>query len=175
MSSEPRARANHFGILDALRFVLALWVAIGHYAIFPLFAGADPQSQHESQGIQDAVMIRPSARFAAHVLDTAGSWAGLNAVGNGGLHAIEKKEAAEDDEGDGESGNEKEKAGSLAAAGDGPAETINDASHGVEAVEPTPAGRNERGRIGDGRGKHPKLDEEGNDVADVAIKSVERE
>ncbi len=41
MSSEPRARTNHYGILDALRFVLALWVAIGHYAIFPLFAGAD--------------------------------------------------------------------------------------------------------------------------------------
>jgi peptidoglycan/LPS O-acetylase OafA/YrhL len=41
MSSEARARPNHYRILDALRFVLALWVAIGHYAIFPLFAGAD--------------------------------------------------------------------------------------------------------------------------------------
>jgi len=38
---EGRAGLNHYRILDALRFVLALWVAIGHYAIFPLFAGAD--------------------------------------------------------------------------------------------------------------------------------------
>jgi peptidoglycan/LPS O-acetylase OafA/YrhL len=41
MTGEPRARENHYRILDALRFVLALWVAIGHYGIFPLFAGAD--------------------------------------------------------------------------------------------------------------------------------------
>src|SRR5712692_93330 len=116
MSSEPRARANHYGILDALRFVLALWVGSGKKREDRVMPNRDPQSQHESQGIQDAEMIRPSVRFAAHVLDTARSRAGLNAVGNGGLHAIEKKEAAEDDEGDGESGNEKEKAGSLAAA-----------------------------------------------------------
>src|SRR6266404_1020986 len=41
MNGEARARLNHFRILDALRFVLALWVAIGHYGIFPLFAGAE--------------------------------------------------------------------------------------------------------------------------------------
>ncbi len=41
MTGEPRARENHYRILDALRFVLALWVTIGHYAIFPLFAGAE--------------------------------------------------------------------------------------------------------------------------------------
>ncbi len=32
---------RRYPILDALRFVLALWVAIGHYGIFPLFAGVD--------------------------------------------------------------------------------------------------------------------------------------
>src|SRR2546422_6853277 len=105
---------------------------------------------------------------------TVATEAVLDSVGNGGLHAIEEEEAAEDDEGDGESGSEKEKAGRLAAAGDGPAKTVNDAGHGIEAVEPAPARGNERGRIGDGRGEHPELDDEGNDVADVAIESVER-
>src|SRR6266513_1920478 len=97
----------------------------------------------------------------------------LNAVGNGGLHAIEEEEAAEDDECDDGAGSEQEQAGGVAAAGDGPAETVNDAGHGVEAVEPAPARRNERGRVGDGRGEHPERDEEGDDVFHVAIKSVE--
>jgi len=35
------ARHERYFILDALRFVLALWVAIGHLGVFPLF-GADP-------------------------------------------------------------------------------------------------------------------------------------
>ena len=30
-----------YAVLDALRFVLALWVTIGHYGNFPLFAGVD--------------------------------------------------------------------------------------------------------------------------------------
>src|SRR6266852_978030 len=98
----------------------------------------------------------------------------LNTVGNGGLHAIEEEEAAEDAEGDDGARSEKEQARGLAAAGDGPAEAVNDAGHGIEAVEPAPARGNERGRIGDGRSEHPELDEERNDVADVAIKSVER-
>lgn len=34
-------RGARFAVLDALRFVLALWVAIGHYQAFPLFAGVD--------------------------------------------------------------------------------------------------------------------------------------
>ena len=34
-------RSTHYHILDALRFVLALWVAISHFGIFPLFAGVD--------------------------------------------------------------------------------------------------------------------------------------
>jgi peptidoglycan/LPS O-acetylase OafA/YrhL len=33
--------AARFRVLDALRFVLAFWVAIGHYESFPLFAGVD--------------------------------------------------------------------------------------------------------------------------------------
>jgi peptidoglycan/LPS O-acetylase OafA/YrhL len=34
-------RDPRYPVLDALRFVLALWVAIGHYGVFPLFAGVD--------------------------------------------------------------------------------------------------------------------------------------
>ena len=34
-------QGNRYPILDALRFVLALWVAVGHYGPFPLFAGVD--------------------------------------------------------------------------------------------------------------------------------------
>jgi hypothetical protein len=98
----------------------------------------------------------------------------LDSVGNGGLHAIEEEEAAEDDEGDDGGRSEKQKARGVAAAGDGPAKTVNDAGHGVEAVEPAPTRRNESGRIGDRRGEHPELDEKRNDVFDVAIEGVER-
>src|SRR5216683_3071888 len=108
------------------------------------------------------------------VVSGAKSHGASDSVGNGGLHAIEKEEAAEEDESDDGGGSEKDEAGRLAAAGDGPAETVNDAGHGVEAVEPAPAQRNKRGRISDGRGEHPELHEEGNDVADVTIESVER-
>jgi peptidoglycan/LPS O-acetylase OafA/YrhL len=38
-------RGAHFAVLDALRFVLALWVAIGHYGVFPLFARAETASK----------------------------------------------------------------------------------------------------------------------------------
>src|SRR5258707_1034541 len=51
---------------------------------------------------------------------------GLDAIGNGGLHAIEEEEAAEDDESDDGAGSEKQEAGGLAAASDGPAEAVND-------------------------------------------------
>jgi len=34
-------RSSHYRVLDALRFLLALWVTIGHYGMFPLFAGID--------------------------------------------------------------------------------------------------------------------------------------
>ena len=114
-----------------------------------------PQGQHKSQGIQDAVVILTSARFAGHgvrikAMEEKNAQprmavpqnSGLDAIGNRGLHAIEEEEAAEDNEGDGESGGKKKKAGSLAAAGDGPAETFNDTGHRIEAVEPAPALRN---------------------------------
>jgi peptidoglycan/LPS O-acetylase OafA/YrhL len=32
---------GHYRVLDALRFVLAFWVAVGHYEPFPLFAGVN--------------------------------------------------------------------------------------------------------------------------------------
>ena len=41
-NGEARAGTGHYRILDALRFVLAFWVAVGHYGMIPLFAGADP-------------------------------------------------------------------------------------------------------------------------------------
>ena len=40
-SKESAERLPHYAVLDALRFVLAFWVAIGHYQVFPLFAGVD--------------------------------------------------------------------------------------------------------------------------------------
>ena len=98
----------------------------------------------------------------------------LDAIGNGGLHPIEEEEAAKEHHGDGGGGNEKKEAGSLAASGDGPAEAVNDARHGVEAVKPAPAQRNERRGIGDWRREHPELDEEGDHVADISIESVKR-
>jgi peptidoglycan/LPS O-acetylase OafA/YrhL len=38
---ETAAQDRRYPILDALRFVLAFWVAVGHYEIFPIFAGVD--------------------------------------------------------------------------------------------------------------------------------------
>src|SRR5690349_23550901 len=101
------------------------------------------------------------------------SWEpGLDSVGNGGLHAVEKEKAAEKDESDGAGGSEQEQAGCLAAAGDGPAEPVNNAGHGIEAVEPAPA-RGHKGRgVSDGRGEHPEGDDEGDDIAYVAIERV---
>ena len=39
--STPSSRSRHYAILDALRFVLALWVVMGHFGLPPFFAGAD--------------------------------------------------------------------------------------------------------------------------------------
>lgn len=36
---------KHYLILDALRFVLALWVTVGHYEPFPLFGGVDTSTR----------------------------------------------------------------------------------------------------------------------------------
>jgi peptidoglycan/LPS O-acetylase OafA/YrhL len=38
---EGARESIHFPILDALRFVLASWVVMGHFGIFPIFAWAD--------------------------------------------------------------------------------------------------------------------------------------
>ena len=98
----------------------------------------------------------------------------LDAVRNGGLHAIEEEKAAEKNERDGESRSEQQQAGGLAAASDGPAEAVNDTSHGIEAIEPTPGIRDERRRICHRRGEHPELNDKRDDISDVAIESVER-
>ncbi len=44
MTASVISERNRYPVLDALRFILALWVAIGHYGMFPLFAGADQSS-----------------------------------------------------------------------------------------------------------------------------------
>src|SRR5262250_1760582 len=98
---------------------------------------------------------------------------GLDAVGNGGLHAVEEENAAEEHERHSACGREQRQAGSLAAPRDGPAEAVNNAGHGIKAVEPAPASGNERGSVGDGRSKHPEGDDERDDVADVAVERVE--
>ncbi len=41
LQDESARRERRFPVLDALRFVLALWVTIGHSEVFPLFAGVD--------------------------------------------------------------------------------------------------------------------------------------
>jgi len=99
---------------------------------------------------------------------------GLNSVGNGALHAIEEEEAAEQDEHDHRSGNQKRVARSVASTSNGPAESVNDTSHGIEAVKPTPARGDERGRISDWRSKHPELYEKWDDVANISIEGVKR-
>jgi len=42
--NHPSTRDNRYPVLDALRFVLALWVMLGHYVPLPLFAGVDAAS-----------------------------------------------------------------------------------------------------------------------------------
>ena len=38
---KSRMDKRRYAVLDALRFVLALWVTIGHFETFPLFAGVN--------------------------------------------------------------------------------------------------------------------------------------
>src|SRR5258708_40310599 len=71
-----------------------------------------------------------------------------NSIRHRRLHPVEKEESAENDEGDGESRNHQQQPSGLAAPGDGPAESVNDARHGVESVQPPPPLRHERARIG---------------------------
>jgi peptidoglycan/LPS O-acetylase OafA/YrhL len=57
---EQRGR---YPVLDALRFVLALWVAIGHYQVFPLFAGineATPLGRFLTRGWNTVVFGTPA-------------------------------------------------------------------------------------------------------------------
>lgn len=97
----------------------------------------------------------------------------LDAVGNGALHLVEEEQAAREDDQDGENAGGELRAGGLRVAGEGPAETVNDAGHGIEAVEPAETLRDQRAGINDGRGEHPELHEKGDDVADVAVEGVE--
>ena len=39
--SNSKSVENHYLSVDALRFLLAFWVAVSHFDVFPLFAGAD--------------------------------------------------------------------------------------------------------------------------------------
>ena len=62
----------------------------------------------------------------------------------------------------------------MLAAKDRPAETVDDADHGVEGIEESPFFRNDAARKADRRDIEAKLDDEGNDVAEVAVFDVER-
>jgi len=62
----------------------------------------------------------------------------------------------------------------VATAGERPAKTVNDAGHGIEAVDPAPTLRNERTGVGDRRSEHPELENERDNVFDVAIEGIER-
>ena len=62
----------------------------------------------------------------------------------------------------------------MATAGERPAKTVNDAGHGIEAVDPAPTLRNERTGVGDRRSEHPELENERDNVFDVAIERIER-
>ena len=43
-SREPSSQNLRYPVMDALRFFLAFWVVMGHFGIFPLFAGADEKT-----------------------------------------------------------------------------------------------------------------------------------
>src|SRR5882762_3733352 len=98
----------------------------------------------------------------------------LDHVRYGRLHSVEVNQSAKEHHEHHTSGCQEHQVGWPSLPGKRPSETLDDAGHGVQSIKPAPARRNERSRIGDGGGKHPKLDDEGDDVADVAIKSVER-
>src|SRR5258706_16257305 len=106
-------------------------------------------------------MARPRKPSTSRMRDRRSA---LDAVGNGALHALEEDEAAEEDDEDGGAGNEKAGGGSVAVAGESPAKTVNDAGHGIEAIEPAPTLRNERTGVGNGRSEHPELEKERDDV-----------
>src|SRR5882672_859573 len=87
--------------------------------------------------------------------DATDATAALDTIGNGALHALEEDEAAEKDDEDGGGRDEKTRRGGVAMAGESPAKAVNDACHGIEAIEPAPTLRNERTGIGDRRSEHP--------------------
>jgi len=43
--SKTDTGGRRYAVLDAMRFVLALWVTIGHYEVFPIFAWVDPTTR----------------------------------------------------------------------------------------------------------------------------------
>src|SRR5438128_421922 len=106
--------------------------------------------------------------------DATDATAALDAIGNGTLHALEEDEAAEEDDEDGGARDEEGCRGCVAMSGESPAKTVNNARHGIEAIEPAPTLRNERTGVGDRRSEHPELEKERDDVFDVAIKRIER-
>src|SRR5260370_3758669 len=81
-----------------------------------------------------------------------------NSIRHRRLHPVEKEESAENNEGDGESRNHQQQPRRLAPPGDGPPESVNDARHGLESVQPPPPLRHYRPRIRHRRPHHPDLD-----------------
>src|SRR5271155_2301625 len=99
-------------------------------------------------------MARPRRPPSSGRREAARAGAGLDAVGNGALHALEEEQAAEEDQEDGGGAGEELRTGRLAVTGERPAETVNDAGHGIEAVKPAVTLRDQSAGIGDRAGEH---------------------
>src|SRR5882672_4196393 len=97
-----------------------------------------------------------------------------NPVCNRSLHPLEENQSCKKDHEDRCRGNEQAAGGSVAMAGKRPAKPVDHARHRVQSVQPTPALRNERTGIRDGRSKHPELQKERHDVTHVSIERIER-
>jgi len=90
------------------------------------------QGVAEAGGLLQAAAIVFAEGFGVNYGGGGHGW--LDAVGNGALHALEEEEAAEEDDQDGDGAGGELGSRGLAVAGERPAETVNDASHGIEAV-----------------------------------------
>src|SRR2546425_3404192 len=79
----------------------------------------------------------------------------LHHVGKRALHSLEVPEPAREDDERDRRRHDEQGAGWLAVTEERPSEALDDAGHGIEAVERAPALGHERARIGHRRGEEP--------------------
>src|SRR5208283_2232930 len=89
------------------------------------------------------------------------------------FHVIEKGQAPENGNQDHGDRGDQDGTGRGSAARQRPAEAINDARHGVQAIKPAVALRNKLAGIVNGRSEGPELDDKGDQIADVPIQGIE--